>query len=62
LTDDPSDSSVLNNLSNLKEKLADFRKRFWISLGATFLILALSPMIQAFLGFKQALGFPLCVY
>ncbi|MDW7772884.1 MAG: copper-translocating P-type ATPase [Desulfobulbaceae bacterium] len=38
--------------------VADFRKRFWICLGATVPILALSPMIQAFLGFKKALGFP----
>jgi len=38
--------------------VADFRERFWISLGATIPILILSPMIQAFLGFKQALGFP----
>jgi len=38
--------------------VADFRRRFWISLGATVPILALSPMIQAFLGFKQAFGFP----
>jgi Cu2+-exporting ATPase len=37
--------------------VADFRRRFWISLGATIPILALSPMIQAFLGFKQALAF-----
>lgn len=38
--------------------VADFRKRFWVSLGVTIPILALSPMIQAFLGFKRALGFP----
>jgi len=38
--------------------VADFRRRFWISLGATVPILALSPMIQAFLGLKQAFGFP----
>lgn len=38
--------------------VADFRKRFWISLGVTVPILILSPMIQAFLGFKQELGFP----
>ena len=37
--------------------VADFRKRFWISLAATVPILILSPMIQAFLGFKQALVF-----
>jgi Cu2+-exporting ATPase len=38
--------------------VADFRKRFWISLAATIPILVLSPMLQAFLGFKQAVGFP----
>lgn len=38
--------------------VADYRQRFWISLGATIPILILSPMIQGFLGFKQALGFP----
>ncbi|MCF8079175.1 MAG: cadmium-translocating P-type ATPase [Desulfobacterales bacterium] len=42
--------------------VADFRKRFWISLGATVPMLALSPMIQSFLGFKQALGFPGDIY
>jgi len=38
--------------------VADFRRRFWISLGVTMPILALSPLIQAFLGFKKTLGFP----
>ncbi|MBI4774700.1 MAG: hypothetical protein HY788_11060 [Deltaproteobacteria bacterium] len=38
--------------------VADFRKRFWISLLVTIPILVFSPMIQAFLGVKQALGFP----
>ncbi|MFO7890435.1 MAG: copper-translocating P-type ATPase [bacterium] len=42
--------------------VADFRKRFWISLGATIPILILSPMIQGFLGFTQALDFPGDVY
>jgi len=42
--------------------VADFRKRFWISLGVTVLILPLSPMIQAFLGVKQALRFPSDAY
>ena len=37
--------------------VADYRKRFWVSFGATVPILALSPMIQAILGFKQALSF-----
>jgi Cu2+-exporting ATPase len=34
--------------------VADFRKRFWISLIVTIPILFLSPMIQSFLGFRQA--------
>jgi len=36
----------------------DFRRRFWISLALTVPILALSPMIQAFLGLGEALRFP----
>ena len=38
--------------------VADFRKRFWISLIATIPILGLSPVIQRFLGLKDALRFP----
>jgi len=38
--------------------VADFRRRFWISMGITIPILVLSPMIQAFLGIKAELGFP----
>lgn len=38
--------------------VADFRRRFWISLGVTIPILVLSPMIQAFLGIKAELRFP----
>jgi Cu2+-exporting ATPase len=38
--------------------VADFRRRFWISLGVTVPILILSPMIQAFLGIKAELRFP----
>ncbi|MDT8388659.1 MAG: copper-translocating P-type ATPase [Thiogranum sp.] len=37
--------------------IADFRKRFWVSLILTVPILALSPMIQSFLGLEQALAF-----
>jgi len=36
----------------------DFRKRFWVSLILTIPILALSPMIQEFLGLGEALRFP----
>ena len=42
--------------------VADFRKRFWISLVITIPILILSPMIQAFLGIKSGLVFPGDVY
>ncbi|MEX2400483.1 MAG: copper-translocating P-type ATPase, partial [Rhodothermales bacterium] len=38
--------------------VADFKKRFWISLVLTIPILALSPMIQGFLGFEDVLRFP----
>jgi len=38
--------------------VTDFRTRFWISLAITAPILILSPMIQAFLGFKEAFEFP----
>lgn len=37
--------------------VADFKKRFWISIGVTLPILALSPMIQAFLGFRETFRF-----
>jgi P-type Cu2+ transporter len=38
--------------------VADFRRRLWISLFLTIPILALSPMIQGFLGLRETLGFP----
>ncbi len=38
--------------------IADFRKRFWVSIILTIPILALSPMLQAFVGAEQALAFP----
>ncbi len=37
---------------------ADFRRRFWISFGLTLPVLALSPMIQGWLGLKESLAFP----
>ena len=37
--------------------VADFRKRFWISLVVTVPILFLSPMIQSFLGIKETVRF-----
>jgi len=38
--------------------VADFRRRFWISLVVTIPILILSPSIQSFAGVGQALRFP----
>lgn len=37
--------------------VADFRRRFWVSLALTVPVLALSPMIQSFLGLRAALAF-----
>ena len=38
--------------------VADFRRRFWISLALTVPVLALAPMIQRLLGLREALAFP----
>ncbi len=38
--------------------VADFRRRFWVSLVLTVPVLALAPIIQAFLGVEEALAFP----
>ena len=38
--------------------IADFRRRFWVSLALTVPIVALSPMIQHWLGLREALAFP----
>lgn len=38
--------------------VADFRRRFWISLIISIPILLLSPMIQIFLGLEGAIAFP----
>jgi Cu2+-exporting ATPase len=38
--------------------VADFRRRFWISLVLTLPVLALAPLIQRFLGIEGALAFP----
>lgn len=42
--------------------VADFRRRFWVCLVLTVPILALSPMIQHWLGLAEALAFPGDVY
>ena len=38
--------------------VADFRKRFWISLVLTVPILVMAPLLQGLLGLEEALGFP----
>ena len=38
--------------------IADFRRRFWVSLALTLPILILSPLLQSFVGLQQTLTFP----
>ncbi len=38
--------------------IADFRRRFWVSLILTIPILILSPLLQSFVGLERALAFP----
>jgi Cu2+-exporting ATPase len=38
--------------------IADFRRRFWVSLVLTVPVLLLSPLIQELLGLEEALAFP----
>jgi Cu2+-exporting ATPase len=38
--------------------VADFRRRFWVSLGLSIPILALAPLIQGLFGLEKALSFP----
>jgi len=42
--------------------VADFRKRFWVSLAATAPVFALSPMIRSFLGLERTVAFRGDVY
>ncbi len=39
-------------------RIADFRRRFWVSLALTVPILVLSPLIQGFIGIREAMRFP----
>ena len=43
---------------HLGHSVADFRKRFWVSLVVTIPILILSPSIQEFIGLRRAISFP----
>ena len=44
--------------SHQAHMVADFRRRFWVSLILSVPVLALSPLIQAWLGLGEALAFP----
>ena len=46
-----------NHHEHHAEMVEDYRRRFFVSLAATIPILALSPMIQEWLGLGEALGF-----
>ncbi|MFP4070748.1 MAG: heavy metal translocating P-type ATPase, partial [Desulfovibrionales bacterium] len=45
-------------MSHHAHMVADFRRRFWISLILTLPMLALSPMLRSFAGLTEELGFP----
>ncbi len=40
------------------QMIADFRRRFWVSLALSLPVLLLAPMIQRLLGLEEALAFP----
>src|SRR5512146_1816027 len=42
--------------------IADFRRRFWVSLILTVPILTVSPVIQQFLGISRKISFPGDIY
>jgi len=47
-----------NHRSHHAHMVADFRRRFWVSLILSIPILALAPLIQSLLGLGDALAFP----
>ena len=51
-----------NHHDHHKHMVADFRKRFWISLALTVPILFLSPLIQKALNLRESLSFPGDIY
>lgn len=54
--------SAGEHVSHHEHMVADFKRRFWISLAVTVPILILSPMIQEFFGFREAVRFPGDIY
>lgn len=47
-----------NHQNHHARMVADFRRRFWVSLILSIPILGLAPLIQGILGLEEALGFP----
>lgn len=47
-----------NHQDHHAHMVADFRRRFWVSLALTFPVLAMAPLIQRFLGVEEAWRFP----
>ena len=57
LTHQPDKSSGHTEHSHHQHMVADFRKRFWVSLVITIPVLLLSPSVRSFFGFKNAVLF-----
>ena len=47
-----------DHMSHHAMMVADFRRRFWVSLVLTLPVLALAPMIQGLFGLREAMRFP----
>ncbi len=53
-----SDPGNRDHHSHHAHMVADFKRRFWISLGLTVPVLVLAPLIQSLLGVEETWGFP----
>ncbi|MBU1877779.1 MAG: cadmium-translocating P-type ATPase [Chloroflexi bacterium] len=56
--DHPAHKGPAKHGAHHAHMVADFRRRFWVALVLTIPILALSPLIQEFLGLRETLRFP----
>src|SRR5262249_44549518 len=54
----PAGDHAMGHAGHHAAMVADFRRRFWVSLALTVPVVLLSPMIQSFLGVKSAWHFP----
>lgn len=55
---DHDDNGHHNHHNHHAMMIADFRRRFWVSIILTLPILVLAPMIQQVLGLRESLSFP----